>query len=106
MVARVQSSPASIHNYLIRMFDSDLPSSSSKAFADSLLEDNADDALFGYDKTAVPNGFKRGPPDLDSLSDFENDSDDEMQMRPGGTLDRPASTLYGCVTPTSFCLLI
>lgn len=56
-----------------------------EAFADSLLEDNADEELFGYDKSALASApmFRNPPPaDLDSLSDFEND-DDATHARDG-----------------------
>lgn len=70
----------------------------AQAFADSLLDDHAEESLFGYDKgpanASLAAAVFKNPPDLDSLSDFENDSDDEIAIRSGGTLDRPTSTAY------------
>merc|ERR1711935_578950 len=65
---------------------SDFEDADFEAFADSLLDDNLDDELFGYNRTPEPGaaGNFRNPPamgDTDSLSDFENgDSDDDLNL--------------------------
>jgi hypothetical protein len=63
---------------------SDFEDADFEAFADSLLDDNLDDELFGYNRNpqgGAGGGALRGPPmsPTDSLSDFENgDSDDDV----------------------------
>jgi len=65
---------------------SDFEDADFEAFADSLLDDNLDDELFGYNRNPEPGaaGNFRNPPamgDTDSLSDFENgDSDDDLNL--------------------------
>lgn len=65
---------------------SDFEDADFEAFADSLLDDNLDDELFGYNRNPEPGaaGAFRNPPamgDADSLSDFENgNSDDDLNL--------------------------
>lgn len=81
-----------------------------EAFADSLLDDRANDDLFGYNQTAArlpQESLFKNPPlaDLDSLSDFENDEDDilgpgYLHMEEGHTENEPSPDFIGDATHT------
>jgi len=60
---------------------SDFEDADFEAFADSLLDDNLDQELFGYTAQDGSAGMFKNPPMLgetDSLSDFENDSAEDI----------------------------